>query len=214
MFGNPIVIDLEGLKVVLRPPEQNEMAGLAQKFSSMIVQKFTNGTTAKTAADEAEWWEKIRKEPGSVGWAIVPEGSDCMVGMTALHDIHPYWGSCVSGIVIADPNFWGKGVAYRAHLARTWYAANTLNRMTIQSGVRAPNEGSLKALLKVGYRVSGVQDRNAFRDGRYIDSYVMSWVNPYHVGLLYPEGTPKKLAKSLKMAQAALGLADKCVKFL
>ena len=156
MFGNPMRIEIEGFGVVLRPPRKEEMENFAEMFSSMVVQMHTLGMRAQTPEDEKEWWEKTRKDETTRLWGIVPDGSDSMVGVTGIHEIHPAWGSCSTGIIIADPKWWGKGVAYRAHLGRTWFAVNILNRMSMQSIVRAPNEASFKALLKAGFELNPI----------------------------------------------------------
>lgn len=214
MFGNPMRIELDGIGVTLRPPKKDEMGAFAELFSSMEVQRYLQMTGAVTEDNELEWWKKTSNDSNTVLWGIVPDGCDVSVGNTALHGLHPFWESCTSGIVISNREYWGKGIAYRCHLARTWYAVKVLNRSTIQSMVRVPNEASLKALLKVGYRLSGKYDRNVFRDGVYLDTYIVSWVNPYKTELLYPEGVPEELNDSLTKAKNALELADKSVKFL
>ena|SRR3990167_3305413 len=214
MHGYPIRVELEGLGITLRPFKQSEMENFASLFGSMNIHRYTMGTSAYTTDDEVEWWKKTSNDQHSAVWAIVPDGGNIPIGTTGLHDIHPFWGSCNSGIIIADSEYWGKGIAYRAHLARTWYAAITLNRMSIQSAVRVPNEASLKALLKVGYRISGKHDRNVYRDGLYLDTFVMSWINPLHTEALYPDGIPMELKESLKKAKEALDLASKVVKFI
>lgn len=219
MFGNKMRIEFEGFGVTLRPPKKEEMVSFAEMFSSMVVQMYTLGMQAQTPEDEEEWWEKTRKDPATRMWGIVPDGADSIVGVTGIHQVHPAWGSCSTGILIADTAWWGKGVAYRAHLGRTWYAVNILNRMTIQSHVRTPNKASLKALLKVGYRVSGMHDVDCYRMGEYLDTYILSWVNPNMTNVLYPRtkypnGIPSRLKKSLKQAKQALEFADSVVKFL
>lgn len=213
MFGNPMRIEMDGFGVTLRPHKKEELEKLAELYSSMNIQWYIQGTGAMTLEQEIEWWKHESEAKDSVIWAIVPDGSDTAVGSTGLHKIHPLWGSCTSGIVIADRKYWGKGVAYRAHLMRTFYAAEVLNRMTIQSKARVENEASVKALLKVGYRVSGKYDRDVFRQ-RYIDTYVLSWVHPGRAASLYPEGVPEELNVSLKLAWDALEVASDNVKYL
>ena len=214
MFGHAMHVELDGVGVTLRPPQKSEIAKFSELYSSMLVQRYTTASHAVTPEGEIEWWEKTSKDPGTFLWAIVPDGSNEPVGNTGLHGIHPLWGSCTSGIVIVDKNYWGKGIAYRCHLARTWYAVNTLNRTTIQSSVRTKNVASLKALLKVGYQVTGTLHRDVFREGKYIDTYVLSWVNPYRTDLLYPEGVPDDMKESLEKAKSALELANQAVSFI
>jgi len=214
MFGNPVRIELENFGVVLRPLKKSDMVLYVEYLQHLEVTMFTNMTFAPTLTKEEEWWEKVGNEPDTVIWGIVPDGSEVPVGVTGLHGVHPFWGCCTSGVIIGDRNWWGKGVAYRAHLARTWYAVNILNRATIQSQVRTSNTASLKALLKVGYRVSGKFDRNCYRMKLWMDTYTLSWVNPFRVGELYPEGVPDELVESLARAKEALEVADKVVKFI
>ncbi len=214
MFGNPLRIELDGFGVTLRPLRKDEMAHIAELFASMEVTRFTNMVFAPTVQGEEEWWEKAGKEPTTAIWGIVPDGEERAIGVTGLHQINAINHSCTSGIIIGDRAFWNKGIAYRAHLARTWYAVNVLNRYTIQSQVRAENEHSLRALLKVGYRVTGKFERNCFHDGIFCDTWVLSWINPGVVTVLYPNGVPDDLLPSLEKATQALRLAQNVVKFL
>lgn len=214
MFGNLIRVELDGLGITMRPLRKNEMENIAELFSSMEVVRFTNMVFAPTPDGEMDWWEKTSKDQSGVVWGIVPDGEDKAIGVTGLHQLNPYNFSCTSGIIIGDRRFWHKGIAYRAHLARTWYAAQTLNRYTIHSQVRTENEHSLKALLKVGYRVTGKFDRNCFHDGKYCDTWTLSWINPLRATILYPEGIPDELTASIGKAKEALDLAARTVKFL
>jgi RimJ/RimL family protein N-acetyltransferase len=214
MFGNPMHVKIGEIGVTLRPHKESEMERLAELFSSMEIQRYLIATGAFTPKQELGWFQSTAESKDSVVWAIVPDGAKQAVGTTSLQQIHPLWGTCTSGIVIADRNYWRKGIAFNAHLCRTLFAANILNRMTIQSSARVKNIGSVKALQKVGYRISGMYDRNVFRDGEYLDTYILSWINPTKTALLYPDGVPQGLEKSLAQAKAALELAEKNVEFL
>jgi RimJ/RimL family protein N-acetyltransferase len=163
-----------------------------------------------------KWYDETTRSSKQALWAIVPDGSEKMVGTTGLHDIDPFTGSCTSGIIIADQTWWHKGVASRAHLARTWYAHMILNRRTIQSQVRVPNKASLKALESVGYIVTGKYLRNSYRNGVYFDTYVLSWINPYHVSELFPNPTDitKEYQHGIDVARERLAFAQTAVTFL
>lgn len=141
---------------------------------------------------------------------IVPEGSPVPVGVTSLHKIDVF-GSCSSGIVIWDQNWWGKGVASLAHLGRTLFAADYLNRLTITSSIRTVNTASFKAAVKNGYIITGVQPRSAFRQGRYLDTYNLTWLNPERIDILYPEGLPAEYREGVERARAALNKARAAV---
>jgi RimJ/RimL family protein N-acetyltransferase len=214
MFGNPMYVKVNDIGVSLRPFRKDEMSLLAEYFSSHEVSRFTNMVFAKTPEDELEWWEKVRKEPNEVIWGIVPDGSDHALGSTGLHGITSLSGSCTSGIIIGDRSYWGKGIAYSAHLARTLYAVNVLNRNTIQSTVRSENTASLKVLQKIGYIKGDGYIRDCFTDGRFFDTHTLTWLNPRRVSILYPEGVPEHLLPFIQKARETLDLAEKSVKFL
>jgi RimJ/RimL family protein N-acetyltransferase len=216
MFGNPFRIEIEGFGVTLRPLEKEDLSLFVEYFQHLDVVQWTNMTFAPTLQKEEDWWQKSGSDMDSVVWGIVPDGSDIVVGVTSLHGIQHQALSCTSGIIIGDKKWWGKGVASRAHLIRTWYAASQLNRYSIQTSVRAPNCASLKALQRVGYALTGKYLRNCYRNGSYYDTFVLTWINPRRAGELYPDqySMPKYLRDPLKKAQEALEIAEQYIQIL
>lgn len=214
MFGPKMRIEFDGFGVTLRPPKKTEMEALAPVFSSMLVHMYTMRTYAVTPEDETDWYEKIRKDNGSCQWGIVPDGEDSVVGFTGLHGIDPIGMSCTSGIIIARTDLHGKGIATRTHLARTMFAADYLNRYTIQSQVRVPNEASVRALERVGYMRTGKHLSNWYRDGRFMDTYVLSWLHPDRLMFTKPNGLNDEETHAVERAQNALQKARAAVKFL
>ncbi|MDP1710255.1 MAG: GNAT family protein, partial [bacterium] len=143
-------------------------------------------------------------------WGILPDGSKEIVGVTTLNHIDSF-GSATSGIIIWNTEWWGKGVATRAHLARTLFAADYLNRTTIKSAARVKNDGSIKALTRVGYNLIGLEPRTVFRAGEYLDTQLFCWIHPEKVNLLFPEGLPDVYANGIAMAKTALDKARQVV---
>lgn len=214
MFGPKLRIEFDGFGVSLVPPKLEWAGYYAEMMSSAKVNQYTHALYGFTEADEVTWMESTSKDPGKVVWAIVPDGSDIPVGSTGLHDIDSIGQSCVSGIIIFDSAWWYKGVASRAHLVRTRYAADTLARLTIRSEVRAPNEWSRKALERVGYSVTGITPRSTYRSGQYLDTLLLTWLHPEKVDLLYPEGVPEEYLPALERAKIALEKARNTVQIL
>lgn len=212
MFGMTMRIEKDGSGIELRPFKKENLPIVAAGFSSMKVHKWTTQTFSQPLQNEEEWFDKMRKSENDCVWAIVPDGSETPVGITGIHrmDLN---GACGTGIVIWDPDWWGKGVATRAHLGRTLYAANYLNRILIYSSVREPNKASLKALLRAGYTVWGIEPRSVYRNGAWGDTYRLVWINPERVSLIYPRGLPGMFAEGVKRAGEALETARKVVTF-
>lgn len=163
--------------ITLRKPLKSELGVVSDGMSDMHVNLYTSLLFAKTQEDEEEWYERMRKSDTDCLWAVVPDDADIPIGVTAIHRMD-HFGSCSTGIILWDDSRWGEGIASRTHLARTLFAADYLHRRSIFSSVRVPNEASLKALLRVGYFVWGIQPQSIFRAGTYLPTYHLAWFNP------------------------------------
>lgn len=212
MFGMKMRVSYEGFSVNLRPFRREDLPVLVEHFDSMRIHMYTMGLFAQTQESEEEWYERSRKDPNSCLWAIVPEGQQTAVGTTGLHNID-LWGSAVSGIIIWDTSWWGKGVATRAHLARTLFAADYLQRLTIKSAARISNKASNKALMRVGYNKTGVEPSTFCRGGKYLDTQLYCWLHPERIDVLRPNGLPRRYKKGVQRAQVALAKARSVVSF-
>lgn len=197
--------------VLLRPVIEDDLPLVARAFDSMLVNMYLNRTAAQNLANEQEWYLRISKNESEMVWAVEYENN--LVGITSLGALN-FHLSAVSGIVIFNREVWGKGIATRAHLARTYFASEYLNRMTIVSHVRTPNEQSHRALVRVGYSVTGKEYRTQYRGGKYIDTYVYTWINPNYTNILFPEGLPEELKVGVENANIALEKAKKEVIFI
>lgn len=210
MFGVKMKVDLDGITIRLRPFCKEDIPFVTNGFQNMGVLMYTRQLFAQTMENELDWYEKVRNDKDTCTWAITYAESDEPVGVTGLHNIDQ-WGSCVSGIIIWKKELWKKGIATRAHLARTMYAADFLNRYTIKSHVFAANEGSLRALQRIGYILCGKEPRTEYRKGKFMDSYHLVWLNPERLTVLYPDGIPEEYREVVTKARKGLELAREVV---
>src|SRR3989344_1756290 len=213
MYGVTMKVEHNGLAVVLRALRKEDVPILVEHFSSMKVHMYTNGVFAQTLENELELYEKNRKDPDGVTWAIQPEGSHSPNGVTSLHEINSRENSCSSGIIIWDPSWWGKGVASAAHLARTLFAADYLNRFVIRSSVRVANEASRRALERVGYTVWGTEPVCIQRANEWLDTHHLIWFHPERVSTFYTDAAPQMYLPGIDRARIALELARREVNF-
>jgi RimJ/RimL family protein N-acetyltransferase len=214
MFGNTVKISNGNLSLILRPPKDEDIPRLVKGMSDWEVKKYLGAKGAIIESTEREWVEKAAKDMDKMVWFIEPEGEEFAIGNTALTHITNLSGSCISGCMIWDKNWWGKGVASLAHIARTWFAGRQLGRSTITSEVYSPNHGSYKAIEKVGYIQTGVQLRVRFVDGKYIDKKIFTWLNPTFVPIMYPEGLPEEYKSAVQKAEEALQKGDEWIEFV
>lgn len=213
MFGPKLRIEYDGFGVSLVPIKKEWLDLYAEKMSSLDINMYTNGLFGYVREDEEEWYNRNREDKDCATWAIVPDGCELPVGTTSIHGINKI-GGCHTGIIIFEKSWWGRGVASRAHLIRTWYASDMLARMMIESSVRVDNHASRKALERVGYVVVSDPVRNGYRNGKYIDTYSLLWINPERVSILYPEGLPAKYIESVERARVALVRARQLVQLI
>lgn len=214
MYGPTIKISTDKITITLRAFTKDDIAFLVPGFSSLAVQMYTNGLFAQVYENEVEWYEKTRKSPDIVSWALVPEGLNRPIGVTALHGIQSFDGGCVSGIIIWEKDWWGKGVASSAHLVRTLFAADFLNRSIIRSTVRTENPGSFKALKRVGYTIWGTEPRSVWKNGQWFDTHHLIWFHPDRIGLLFPEGLPENYKEGVDNAKKALTFGRSVITFI
>lgn len=213
MFGITMNIEHNGRTVLLRAASKDDLPELVKYFASMKIHMFTQGMFAQTYENELEWYEKNRKDPESCLWLIQPDGYDKPIGVTGLHNLNNRENTCTSGIIIWDTNWWGKGVATSAHIGRTYFAANFLNRFTIRSCVRTANVASRRALERVGYTNWGEEPLDDFRDGKWLSTYHLTWIRPDMVYCFFPDGVPEMYKPGIEKAVKILELARTVVIF-
>lgn len=167
-----------------------------------------------------EWYDNIAKDTERVLWGIwaIESGGRKIIGNTALMNFEkqPLF-QAVSGIVIADQNYWGKGIASAAHKARTWYAFRQLGLVRIKSAVRDGNGGSLRALQKSGYSVVYNERNTSFIDGVHRHQSNLECLNPddWAWRLWWGDDRPtRKAVEAREVTRQALDWAKQNVQLL
>lgn len=176
-----------GLRVELGPFNRDDVAQYVDGMQRLDVMKYFGGTgTAPTISGEQEWYDGTVKRHNEICWGIwvVEDGERRLVGATNIKNIGPHADTqrnmtqAVTGILIANPAYWGKGIASVTHKARTWYAFRQYGLVRLKSAVAQPNVASRSALEKVGYTQVYVERNMLFVDGRYIHYGNLECLNP------------------------------------
>jgi RimJ/RimL family protein N-acetyltransferase len=158
---------LRGTKCTLRPPRKDELSTYQRWFEDVDVLHFTPNVGPLSDAKEEEWFNRMGEDPNAVQWVIEVDGKP--VGFTGINGINWRHSNGETGIVIGDKSLWRKGIASEAIALRTAFCFRELNLHKIRTRVFMENEASKRALQKAGYRESGVQREEMFRDGRFRD---------------------------------------------
>jgi RimJ/RimL family protein N-acetyltransferase len=211
-FGKIMIVKIGKFVVTLKPFTKEEISSheVIGGMSDHEVTQHTLQQISPTIESQGEWYEKIRTDKNVVCWGIYVDGTLC--GVTTIHIDEPFHKGG-TGIIIFRKDFWRKGIASTAHIARTWYAVKHLDLKIIITQIHEPNEGSLRALMSVGYAPIGHMYYTEFRNGEYVNRVLLQWVNPNYAKLLFRKGVPKAFVQAQKQAKKTLKKASKLVKY-
>ncbi len=126
---------------------------------------------------EEKWYQKMLEAPVEEHvLAIEIKESDGWrhIGTTAFH--HVDWKNRIGeyGIMIGDKNQWGKGFGYEATLLMLRYGFKILNLNKVFLQAIETNARGIRVYEKAGFVHEGRMRQDIFKNGRYLDVYVMS----------------------------------------
>ncbi len=123
--------------------------------------------------------QSVNASPDSYLFAIHTKEGDKHIGNIKIGPIHPIYLHAFIGYVIGEPEEWGKGYATEAIAAVCDFAFDVLGLHKVSAGVIDGNEGSAKALVKLGFTREATLRDEVLADGVYRDCF--------HFGLLNGE---------------------------
>ncbi len=100
------------------------------------------------------------------------------IGFTGLHRIDWKNGVATTGILLGRRDLWGQGYGSDAARLRARHAFEVLGLRMLLSEVMADNAGSLRMLVKVGYREVGRIPRRLWKRGAYRDVVLLALERP------------------------------------
>lgn len=81
------------------------------------------------------------------------------------------------GYWLAEP-FWGKGIITSVITERIQHAFNKHNIHRLYASVFDENIASQKALLKCGFTLEAILKQAIYKNGKFYDDYIYSFINP------------------------------------
>lgn len=124
----------------------------------------------------AEQWRKRLAEPGDGVWSLVACVDSELIGQLGLHTFpHTPRRRHVGQLGMAVRDDWrGKGAGTALMQAAVDLADKWLNLERLELDVYTDNEAAVRLYTKFGFVIEGTRTRFAFRDGRYVDAYMMA----------------------------------------
>lgn len=165
---------VEGLQI--RRAEPEDSAALFEIFSSL---KVVAGTLQLPYPLRDEWRRRLA-EPGDGTYYLVAVAGDDVVGMIGLHTFpnKPRRRHAAGVGIMVHEGWQGRGVGSALMRAGIELADNWLNLTRLELEVYTDNEAAIHLYERFGFEREGTLRRHAYRDGSYVDAYVMARLRP------------------------------------
>lgn len=119
-----------------------------------------------------DWTEMMYDEKLGAPWAMVPHGSDSIVGAIQLSVVWPHLRGEV-GYWLGRP-LWGQGLTTEAARTVLAYAFDDLELHRVEARCEPENVGSERVMQKLGMQFEGVLRQHVFSKGRFRDMKLYS----------------------------------------
>lgn len=162
-------LPVEGLHI--RRAEPDDSSAIHEIFSCPKV--FAG--TLQLPYPSLEQWRQRLAEPGDGTYYLVAVVGDRVVGMLGVHTFpqrprRRHAGAI--GMCVHD-EWQGQGIGAALMRAGVDLADKWLNLRRLELEVYTDNEAAIRLYERFGFEREGRLREHAFRDGRYVDSYVM-----------------------------------------
>ncbi|MCD5381015.1 MAG: GNAT family N-acetyltransferase [Candidatus Pacebacteria bacterium] len=162
------VIFRQSNRVTLRPVSESDCDVLTKWINDPDVQQYLEAYLPMTKNEEMTWIKTIQtRDIGSLVVMIIADGKP--IGNMCISGIDHRQGTAVTGTLIGNTDYWGKGYGTEAKMLMLEYAFNVLNLRKICSDVIAFNTRSTSYSLKCGYKIEGYRKKQYFAKGKYWD---------------------------------------------
>jgi RimJ/RimL family protein N-acetyltransferase len=169
-----MIATLRTKRLALRPICADDISAFVPLLDDFdVVKNLTHVPHPYTVADGRAFiarTEQKRREGLSLNYAVLL-GGETFVGFCTANiedengERHP--GSRELGYWYGKP-FWGRGYATEAAQAVVEYAFDQLGTAALTSGVYVDNPASLRVLKKLGFRETGMAERNCVSRGSIV----------------------------------------------
>jgi len=138
------------------------------------------GSTLQLPYPSRELWRRRLAEPGDGTHDLVAVAGGGVVGMVSVHTFpnRPRRRHVGAIDIVVHAGWQGKGVGKALMRAGLDLADSWLNLTRLELEVYADNEAAVRLYERLGFEVEGTLRQHAFRDGQYVDSYVMARLRP------------------------------------
>jgi [ribosomal protein S5]-alanine N-acetyltransferase len=166
---------LQGQQVYLRGLERADLQLLAEWLNDAGVTRLLfMGLFPVNLESLIAQWERDRRNPDEVTFAVCDRTSNEFVGTTGLYRIHWVMRTGEFRVFLGDKRVWNRGIGTECVKLMVVYGFEKLNLNKVWLGVNADNVGGVRAYQKAGFVHEGVLRQEQYRNFRYYDAIRMS----------------------------------------
>jgi len=130
-----------------------------------------------TKKDVENYIKQMNSNSDLLFFAIIRKDNQRHIGNIKLGPINKNHNLAEIGIMIGDGNSWGRGFATEAIKVISDVGFNSLKLHKITAGAYEENTGSIKAFLKAGFFIDGINYQHFFYKDRYVNKILFGKIN-------------------------------------
>ena len=163
------------IRVYLRAFELEDHVKIHQwRNDRDIARNFGGIPLFSSSLNEKKWIEDKIFDKNNVSCAICLKVKNEFIGCIFLNEIDHHNRSAHAPVFLGKKKYWGKGYATEARILMLKYAFFDRGLNRIWAKVLEGNQGALKMLEKSGYRQEGVLRQASFKDGVFVNEYILA----------------------------------------
>jgi len=164
---------IKGELISLTKPSREDMPLLLKWRNNPDHRKYYREYRESNLEDQIKWYEDVMMKDSTWHHFVVkPINADKIIGVAFLNHIHSVYRTGEFGLTLGDPEFRGKGYGKDMLLTLLKYGFTELNLNRIWCEVYS-NNSSIHLYRKIGFKDEGILRENVFKEGKYLDSYVL-----------------------------------------
>jgi hypothetical protein len=165
---------IKGDLVYLIKPQKEDMSLLLEWRNNPNNRKYFREYKETNLEDQLNWYEHtMMKDPSWHHFIVKPiTQPNKTIGIVLLNHIHPVYRTGEFGITLGDPEYRGKGYGKDMLITLIKYGFDQLNLNRIWCEVYSNND-SIHLYRKIGFKDEGILRQHVFKDGEYLDSYML-----------------------------------------
>jgi [ribosomal protein S5]-alanine N-acetyltransferase len=148
------VVFRKGERIVLRPIERGDAPAIRRWMNDPAITQWLSHSLPMSEADAGDWIEQVSRAKTVFAFGILVEGS-ALVGFNTIHSVNWQHRTAMTGTIIGEREYWGRGYATEARKLLLDYAFNSLDLFALQARVAAHNVRSVSYAKGCGYEEVG-----------------------------------------------------------